>query len=63
MSHKFTFTVNVEVTRESGKFATRDDMADQIREAIEGADPGFLSGLGEDGMSEYTVDGWDVEDA
>lgn len=62
MSHKFTFTVNVEVTRESGKFATRDEMADQIRDALESADPGYLSGIGYDGDSEYIVDGWEVEE-
>ena len=62
MSHKFTFTVNVEVTRESGKFATRDEMADQIRDALEGSDPGYLSGIGYDGDSEYTVDAWEVEE-
>lgn len=63
MSHKFEFTVRVEVTREQGKFATREDMADQIREALEGADPGGLYNLGDDGNSDYMVDSWEVEDA
>ena len=62
MSHRFSFTVHVETNRESGKFATRDEQADQIREAIEGADPSYLSGLGDYGDSEYTVDSWEVED-
>lgn len=62
MSHRFTFKVTVETNRESGKFATRDEQADNIRDAIEGADPGYLSGLGDDGDSEYTVDSWEVED-
>ena len=62
MSHKFSFKVSVETNRESGKFATRDEQADSLRDAIEGADPGYLSGLGDYGDSEYTVDLWEVED-
>lgn len=62
MSHRFTFKVTVETNRESGKFATRDEQADNIRDAIESADPGYLSGLGDYGDSEYTVDSWEVED-
>lgn len=62
MSHRFTFTVEVEVNRTAGKFASRDEMADAIREAIEGADPGELDGLGPDGETNYTVDSWEVSD-
>lgn len=48
------FTVTVEYERESGKFVSRDEIADVIVEALEGADI-ELSGLGADGDSEYTV--------
>jgi hypothetical protein len=63
MAHTFTFTVTVELARESGKFAGRDEMADAIRDALEGADPGSVDGIGADGESSYTVESWDVGDA
>jgi hypothetical protein len=62
MAHHFEFRVTVEVTRESGLFAARDEIAEQLRDAIEGADPGYVSGVGANGDSEYTVDSWEVED-
>lgn len=52
---KFTFTVEVEVERISGKFAARDEIEEQIREAIEGADPGSVDGVGADGDTEYEI--------
>lgn len=63
MSHRFTFLVTVELERSSGKFASRDEMSDQILSEIEGADPGSLSGLGADGDSEYEVSSWEVEES
>lgn len=36
---KLKFTVEVEVERTQGKFASKDDIAEQIKEAIEQADP------------------------
>lgn len=59
MSHTFRFIVTVDVERSEGKFATRDELADQLREAIEGADPGDLEG--ENGGS-YSVSSWEVEE-
>ncbi|QPE04151.1 hypothetical protein IT882_13215 [Microbacterium schleiferi] len=63
MAHKFSFTVEVEVERESGKFASRDEMAEQIQEWLEGADEGSVSGIGADGDSEYAVTSWEVSEA
>lgn len=63
MTHTLRFTVTVELERESGKFASRDEMAEQIRDELEGVDPGELSGLGADGESVYRVESWEVEDA
>ena len=57
---RFTFTVEVEVSRIEGKFATRDELAEQIQEALESADPGDLEG--ENG-GVYAVDGWDVSES
>jgi hypothetical protein len=62
LSHRFTFTVTVEVNRTSGKFASRDEIAEAIISEIEGTDPGSLDGLGADGESEYEVESWEVEE-
>lgn len=56
---RFTFTVEVEVQRDEGKFASRDEIAEQLRDAIESADPGSLEG-GEGGQ--YSTCGWDVDE-
>lgn len=63
MAHKFTITVEVEVERLEGKFASRDEMAEAIIEAIDGANPYDLSGLGADGDSTYDVTNWEVWEA
>lgn len=63
MAHRFTFTVAVELERVSGKFASRDEMADEIIAQIEGADPGYLDGLGADGDSAYETTDWTVEES
>jgi len=57
---KFTFTVEVEVQRESGKFAARDEIEEELRDAIEGADPGSVDGVGADGDTTYEVIEWSV---
>lgn len=62
MAHTFRFVVEVELSRESGKFAARDEMADAIRDAIESADPGSVDGIGADGDSTYTVERFDVDE-
>lgn len=52
----FEYKITVEVERESGKFAGRDEIDDVIRQAIEdGVQYIDLSGLGADGTSVYTV--------
>ena len=56
----FNFKVSVTVNRTEGKFATKEEIGDQIREALEGADPGSYEG--ENGGT-YETDSWDVEEA
>lgn len=46
------FTIRVEVERESGKFASRDDIGEALVEAVQEAD---LSSLGVDGDSIYNI--------
>ena len=62
MTQRFFFTVSVEVNRTTGKFATRDDIAERIRDELEGSNPGTLDGLGADAESEYEIEMWEVED-
>ena len=59
MAHRFTFTVEVEVERESGKFMTRDEMEETIRDWLERANEDQIDG-GPDGDSVYTVADWTI---
>lgn len=54
------FTITVSVDRVSGKFASKDDVIDQITGWLENANEGQVSGVGADGDSEYEVTDWDV---
>ncbi len=56
MAHRFTVVIEVEVERTEGKFASRDEIAEAIQEALANAGEGdSLSGLGADGSSEYEI--------
>lgn len=59
MSHQFTFLVHVQLDRTQGKFASREDMAAEIQQELETADPGSIY-AGEDG--EYEVTNWEVSE-
>jgi len=59
MASTFVFTVTVECEREQGKFMSRDEMEEQIQDALDGANPGSVDG-GPDGDSVYEVAVWDV---
>jgi Cu/Ag efflux pump CusA len=59
---RFDFVVSVEVERVEGKFAARDEVAEQLQEALESADPGSVDGIGADGTSSYEVSSWDVQE-
>lgn len=63
MAHTFTFTVTVEVEQEAGKFATRDEISELLREWLEGADEGTIDGIGADGESTYSTTAWEVEES
>lgn len=55
---RLIFEVAVEVAHRQGKFASRDELAEQIKDELEGAIPGDLYG-DEDG--EYEVEDSSVE--
>ena len=49
MAHRFTVTLEVEVEREQGKFASREELAEAITEVLSNAGEGeSLSGIGAD---------------
>lgn len=54
---EFSFTVTASVERSEGKFASRDELEEQLVEAIESADPGSLDG---DAGGVYDVVDWSV---
>jgi hypothetical protein len=60
MSHRLVFQVEVELEREEGKFASRDEMAEAIIEWLESANEQSVDGIGADGESTYEVTVWEV---
>lgn len=56
---KFEFKVIVEVERDEGKFESREDLGEQIRDEIECADPGSLEG---DNGGTYSTICFEVEE-
>lgn len=57
----YSFHITIELRHETGKFASRDDIADVLREQLEQAAYEGVSGVGADGDSEYTVDDVHIE--
>lgn len=55
---EFEFTVKVVIERDTGKFASRDEMADQVKDALDQADAGSWDG--ENG-GEYSTQDWQVD--
>ncbi len=59
---RIAFTVEMEVNRISGKFASKDDIADAIQSELEqAADAADVSSVGPDGDSEYEITDVSVE--
>jgi hypothetical protein len=56
MAHTFKVELEIVVERIEGKFASRDEIAEAIEEALASTGEGeSLSGLGADGNSEYEI--------
>jgi hypothetical protein len=55
----FKFTVEAEAERTEGKFASRDELSEQIMDELVSADPSSLTG--ENG-GEYEITSWEVEE-
>lgn len=61
---RFTYTVEVEVRRESGLFVGRDEIGEAIVGALESAESDVaLDGLGANGDSEYSIESYSVQEA
>ena len=58
MAHRFKFVVEVELERSEGRFVSRDDMAQELLDAIESADPGSV----DVDESSYEVTDWSVNE-
>lgn len=56
---RFTYVIEVEVERVQGKFASRDELSEQIRGELEGADPMTVEG---DEGGEYEVVSFEVSE-
>lgn len=56
---RFTFTVEVEVERIEGKFASREELADQIYEALDQAQLDSVEG---DAGGQYEVTAWEIDE-
>jgi uridine phosphorylase len=48
---KIQFTIEIEVERVQGKFASKDEIAEAIADMLEGANEGSIDGVGADGES------------
>jgi hypothetical protein len=62
MASTFRFMVTVEVERTEGKFASRDELYENIETALMDANPSEVYGIGSDGTSNYEITMWEVEE-
>jgi len=58
----YQFLVTIELRRESGKFAGREEIVQQISERLQETASEEVEGVGADGESVYVVDDCDVEE-
>ncbi len=59
---RFVFTVEIEVERVQGLFASRDEIGELLDEALNEANPDSIDQIGANGDSEYAVIPWDVSE-
>jgi hypothetical protein len=59
---RFLFEIEADVQRIEGKFATRDEIAEQIQGWLDNANEGLIDGVGADGASSYEVIDWSVNE-
>jgi hypothetical protein len=54
--------VTAETERTEGKFASREDVAEELSSSLDDANPGQVDGLGADGTTSYEVTDWTVDE-
>lgn len=59
---RFTYEVTIEVERESGKFASRDEIGEELQAELERANPSSVDGVGADSDSIYNVIEFEVQE-
>lgn len=59
---RFIFEVTVEIERETGKFCPKDELGDELIEALEQADPGCIGSSSGDCNAVYNTIDWAVSD-
>ena len=57
---RFVFTVEIEVERVQGKFASRDEIGELLDKALTEANPDSIDQIGADSDSEYGIIDWNV---
>jgi hypothetical protein len=57
---KFTYKIEVEAGRIEGKFASREELGEQIVDALDNANPSDLEG---EAGGVYEIVAWDVSEA
>jgi hypothetical protein len=62
MTHRIELRVSIDLDHIEGKFASREAMIESLVDELEGAEPSTIDGLGEDGMTSYTVSSWGIEE-
>lgn len=56
---EFVFEIRATADYQQGKFASRDDLSEQIQSELESADPGSLTSEND---GEYEISNWEVEE-
>ena len=62
MSNRFRYVIDVECERTEGKFASRDEIGEQIEQMLNDANYGTIDGIGADGTSSYEIVDWSVSE-
>jgi hypothetical protein len=62
MIQRIEIKVAIEIEHREGKFASREEIVEQITSELELAEMSTIDGLGEDGTTTYDVTSWDIEE-
>ena len=60
---QITLKITADVQRVRGKFASKEEVIQEMISQMESANPYTVTGIGADGESEYEIMEWEVEEA